>query len=74
MLPPSISTGYGIPSFGGTRRLFEGNPFPLINKSVTPWEKKLRIVGAALFALLILARLTYVLWALWRLHQTLPGH
>lgn len=64
----------GTPWLSGSRRLFVGNPFPLINKSVTPWEKKLRIAGAALFVLLMLARLAELFWSMWRLHEVIPGH
>ena len=69
MLPP---TG-GAPWAG--RGLFEGNPFPLIKRSVSPMERKLRIAGAALFVCVMLARLAEIAWDMWHTsHLMPPGH
>jgi hypothetical protein len=68
MSPPTM----GFSWFGGSRGLFEGNPFPLIKRSVSPWERKLRIAGAALFVCVTLAKLAEILWSVWRLHQVMP--
>ena len=68
MMPPLM----GSPWSGGSGWLSEGNPFMLIKRSVSPWERKLRIVGAGLFVCLMLARLGYFLWDVWRMHHGLP--
>ncbi len=67
-MPPTM----GTPWSGRGGGLFEGNPFPLIKRSISPWERKLRIAGAALFVCVMLARLIDVLWSLWRMHQLMP--
>jgi hypothetical protein len=70
MMPPP-----GAPLFGRGGGLFEGNPFPLIKRSVSPWERRLRIAGAALFVCLMLARLAEVAWNMWQMsHLMPPGH
>jgi len=68
MMPPMT----GMPWSGRVWGLFEGNPFALIKQSVSPWERELRIVGAALFACLMLARLVYFVWDLWRMQHPMP--
>lgn len=68
IMPPLM----GTPWSGRSGWFSEGNPFALIKRSVSPWERKLRIVGAALCACLTLARLLYLLWDVWRMHQSLP--
>jgi len=51
---------------------FGGNPFSLIKRSVSPWERKLRIAGAALFVCVMLARLAEVGWNMWQMHHLMP--
>jgi hypothetical protein len=68
LIPPTT----GTPWFGRGRGLFEGNPFPLIKRSVSPWERKLRIAGAALFVCVMLARLAEIGWNMWRMHYLMP--
>ena len=67
LLPPPAPPFSG---YGGS--LFGWNPFRLIKLSHSPWERKMRIVGAALAACLLLTRLVYSLWEIWRMHQTMP--
>ncbi len=62
--PPAPFSGY-------SRSLFGLNPFRLIRPSNSPWERKMRIAGAALAAALLLTRLVFELWEMWRMHQTL---
>ena len=69
---PFIPPAMGTPWSGRGWGLFEGNPFALIKRSVSPWERKLRIVGAALFVCYMVARLAYFLWSVWRVHQLMP--
>ena len=70
---PFIPPTTGFSWFGGSSRgLFEGNPFPLIKRSVSPWEKKLRIAGAALFVAVMLARLAEIAWNMWNLSHRMP--
>ena len=64
-LYPGPSYGIGFSGLGGFRRL---NPFSAINGSISPWERKLRIAGAALAVCLVTAKLVYVLWVLWQVH------
>ena len=66
LLPPT----YGTPLFGlgMFRRL---NPLA-VRGSVSPWERKLRIAGAALGVCFVLAKLTEALWSLWYIHQITP--
>lgn len=67
LLPPT----YGVSpfSFRAFQRL---NPFRSINGSISPWERKLRIAGAALGVCLVAAKLAEVCWTLWQLHQNIP--
>ena len=66
-MPPPASPFSG---YGGS--LFGRNPFRLIKLSNSPWERRMRIVGVALAAALLLTRLVFSLWEMWRLHQTMP--
>ena len=66
LLPPTYGTAFGLGAF---RRW---NPTRLINGSVSPWERKLRIAGAAVGLCFVAAKLAEVLWSLWRLHQIMP--
>ena len=68
MTPPMTGMSWSGRGWG----LFEGNPFPLIKRSVSPWERKLRIVGAALFVCLMLARLIYLALDIWRMQHPMP--
>lgn len=66
-MPPVYGTvPFGL---GAWRRL---NPFRSVNGSVSPWERKLRIAGAALALCFVAAKLAETLWTLWQLHQTMP--
>lgn len=66
LLPPT----YGTPLFGlgMFRRL---NPLA-VRGCVSPWERKLRIVGAALGVGFVSAKLAEALWSLWHIHQMVP--
>ena len=66
LLPPTYGAGSG---FGAFRRF---NPRRLINGSVLPWERKLRIAGTALGLCFVAAKLIEALWSLWRVHQMMP--
>ena len=66
--PPILQT----PWIGRGWVPFDGNPFPLIKRSVSPWERRLRIAGAALFVRVMLARLAEIAYSVWRVHQMLP--
>jgi len=68
VMPPLM----GTPWSGPAGWFSEGNPFALIKRSVSPWERNLRIVGAGLFVCLMLARLVYFIWGMWRIHQLMP--
>ncbi len=70
-LMPPLS---GTPQYGRGWGLFEGNPFSLIKRTVSPRERRLRIVGAALFVLVILARLGYISWSMWQVSHLMPPH
>ena len=70
ILPPTV----GMFRFGRAWQPFNASPFRLIKRSVSPWERKLRIVGAALFICLMLAHLLEAGYAMWRMHQLLPLH
>lgn len=70
-MPPMPPTT-GTPWFGRGGGLFEGNPFPLIKRSVSLRERKLRIIGAALFVCLMLARLAEIAWNMWQMHHLMP--
>ena len=71
LIPPTTGMSWSGRGWG----LFEGNPFPLIKRSVSPTERKLRIAGAALFVCVMLARLIDALYSMWRMHQLMPpGH
>ena len=67
--PPILQT----PWIGRGWAPFAVNPFPLIKRSVSPWERKLRITGAALFVCVLLARLAEIVYNVWRMHQLLPS-
>ena len=68
MTPPMTGMSWSGRGWG----LFEGNPFLLIKRSVSPLERKLRIVGAALFVCLMLARLIYLALDIWRMQHPMP--
>lgn len=71
ILPPTYGTGLfsGTGSgLGAFRRL---NPFRSFN-GTSPWERKLRIAGAAFALCVVVAKLVETLWALWRMHQMMP--
>ena len=68
LMPPVMGTPWSGRGWG----LFEGNPFALIKRSVSPWERKLRIAGAALFVCYMLAHLAYFAWSVCRVHQLMP--
>ncbi len=70
-MPPMPPTT-GTPWFGRSGGPFEGNPFPLIKRSISPWERKLRIAGAALFVCVMLAHFLELLYSMWRMYQPMP--
>ena len=61
MTPPMTGMSWSGRGWG----LFEGNPFLLIKRSVSPWERKLRIVGAALFVCVGLVHFAHGLYSMW---------
>lgn len=66
LLPPTYGTSlFGLGLF---RRL---NPMA-VRVSVSPWERKLRIIGAALGVGFVSAKLAEALWSLWYIHQVMP--
>ncbi len=66
LLPPTYGASFGLGAF---RRW---NPTRLINSAGSPWERKLRIAGAALSFCFVAAKLAEALWSLWCLHQMMP--
>ena len=66
LLPPNYGRLSGLGAF---RRFI---PLRAINGSQSPWERKLRIAGAALGLCFVAAKLAEALWALWRIPQMMP--
>lgn len=68
IMPPVM----GTPWFGSAWGRFNENPFLGIKRSVSPWERKLRIIGAAFFVCYMLAHLAYFTWSVWGVHRLMP--
>lgn len=67
-LSPTYRSGTVSFGLGALRRL---NPLA-VRGIVLPWERKLRIAGAALGVCFVSAKLIEALWSLWQLHQMVP--
>ena len=68
LMPPVMRT----PWFGSAWGRINGNPFLGIKRSVSPWERKLRIIGDAFFVCYMLAHLAYFAWSVWGVHRLMP--